>query len=215
MNTVLSSWASPRLDLAVGDQGGALVHAAKVLSVSVLLLAGYACDRPDRRDGGVTPESATAGVKSDRATAAGRPLSRTLLGQLSPSLRRLVRGTTGRTAHGAVLVFVSAADCFTCEDLGRQLREVQHAPNARQRSFVIATEPADVDRVVGWLQRERIHYVSVIPTTPRVVLTSGDTVLTPAVLLLTDGTRIERGVAHPQRVSNTRPRSFAAELGLM
>jgi hypothetical protein len=63
------------------------------------------------------------------------------------------------------------------------------------------------------MRRERIRYARVILTEPSVVLTSGDTVATPAVLLLGEGGRFERGIAHPQRVNNTRPQSFATELG--
>lgn len=130
---------------------------------------------------------------------------------------RVITGSLGSTASTAVaelagtsplvLVVLRASDWFTCEDLGRQLRDLQY--RNRSLTYVIATD--SVDRTRSFARRERLRW-PVITLAPRDVLHGYPALPTPAVLAVRDNGRRVDGVAHPERVPNARVRSFADEL---
>lgn len=113
------------------------------------------------------------------------------------------------------LFVLTAENCFTCEDLGRQLREVLRSPSVRRLPLSIVVVGNDMERVRGWLRRERIRPENTIEIALGLRLNDGTLVPTPAVILIDASGRIERGVAHLTKVNNSRPRSFASELGLL
>lgn len=115
----------------------------------------------------------------------------------------------GVTDSGFIAV-LRGEDCFTCEDLARQLRELQHAT---RRPLIVVTRPADSTVVAKWLLRERIMRTPVVALDVDRLLGTGMPVGTPAVLVVARNGTVLRGVAHPKRAKNVRLRSFAAELG--
>lgn len=139
---------------------------------------------------------------------------RPLRGQATPAAWQVIRGAESDRETPYVLIALRAADCFTCEDLGRQLRELQHARGTQERTVVVVTTPFDLAVVRAWLRRERVVGVRLAAVEGGVQLIGVGPVPTPAVMLLDSVGRVERGVAHPQRVPNVRLVSFAAELEL-
>lgn len=116
-------------------------------------------------------------------------------------------------AEDLVLVVLRRPDLITCEDLGRQLRELQRATGSG-RSFAIMIDAAGAEPLRRFLRSERIRDVPVLVGDPKDYVADRLSPATPAALLV-DGTgRITRGISHPLRFANTRSRSFAQELGL-
>ena len=108
-----------------------------------------------------------------------------------------------------ILVLVRARDCFTCEDLDRQLRELV---GSSQRAVVVMTEHADTALVKRFLHRYRVlGLAGVIGINLDSVLVTKEAVQTPAALVVQSAGAVH-GIAHTLRFRNTRPRSFADEL---
>jgi hypothetical protein len=163
-----------------------------------------------------------AAVQSRRAAAdqaapvpepADAPV-RPLRGQTTPAAWQAIRDAEPAHGGGYMAIALQAADCFTCEDLGRQLRELRHARGAGERTVVVVTTPLDLAVVRAWLRKERVVPVRLVAVDGGVQLIGTGPVPTPAVMLLDSAGRVERGIAHPQRVPNVRLVSFAAELEL-
>jgi hypothetical protein len=112
-----------------------------------------------------------------------------------------------------VVALLRAADWRFCEDLGRQLRELQRhlAPDS---VLLVWTEPDDVALMEYRLKRERIAAaVSAGPALDSVFSTSRR-LPTPAVIVVSgDGARAH-GITHTRRIPGVRTRSFAEELPL-
>jgi hypothetical protein len=165
--------------------------------IAVGLLAGGVAACSDETAVGAQPSEATvvtghvSGFLSERSAAA-------LLRALSASTESIV-------------LVVSPDAIATCEDLGRQLRQVVHAaPSAR----IIVVALGDRHRTIApWAGRERIPAATLI-FDGSLALEDGTRITAPAVLVATRDGRVLRGVVHANRVPNTRERSFAAELGL-
>jgi hypothetical protein len=139
---------------------------------------------------------------------------RHLRGRAAPSSWRVIQGGGPNQGGGYLVIALRAEDCFTCEDLGRQLREMLHARGAASRRVVVITPRADRTLVEKWLRRERVVAVTLVSSDHGFQLVGADAVPTPAVLLLDTLGQVERGISHPQRVRNVRLVSFAAELAL-
>jgi hypothetical protein len=84
---------------------------------------------------------AGAAVVQGRSTAPDEPVPlsgladapiRPLQGQATPAAWQVIRGAESDRGSRYVVIALRAADCFTCEDLGRQLRELQHARTPEQ-----------------------------------------------------------------------------------
>lgn len=133
-------------------------------------------------------------------------------GRLAPEAAQLVIDSVGSVP--IVLMVIGSSDCFTCEDLGRQLREVVRlAPTGVH--VVVATNADGLRITREFLRRERINATLVFGVESLSILDGVvDEVPTPAVLLGRSATDSLGGVAHETRVANVRLVSFAEELGL-
>lgn len=136
-----------------------------------------------------------------------------LHGDLSAAASRLLPPRLAGPDRGRVVALLRAADWRFCEDLGRQLRELQRhlAPDS---VLHVWTEPDDVPAVEHRLKRERIAAaVSAGPALDS-VLSTGRRLPTPAVIYVSgDGARAD-GITHTRRIPGVRTRSFAEELPL-
>lgn len=139
---------------------------------------------------------------------------RHLRGRAAPASWRAIQEGRPGERGGYLVIALRAEDCFTCEDLGRQLRELRHTRGAADRGVVVITPPADRTIVEKWLRKERVVAVTVVSTERGFQLDATGSVPTPAALLLDSLGQVERGISHPQRVRNVRLVSFAAELAL-
>lgn len=139
---------------------------------------------------------------------------RPVRGRATPAAWQAIRGAEPERGRRYMAIALRAADCFTCEDLGRQLRELRHARGAKDRAVVVVTTPSDLTVVRAWLRKERVIGVRLAAVDGGVQLIGAGPVPTPAVMLLDSVGGVERGVAHPVRVPNVRLISFAAELEL-
>jgi hypothetical protein len=108
-----------------------------------------------------------------------------------------------------LLVVLRDADVRACEDLGRQLRELQTRIGRMPMVAVTPTESVEVLR--AFLRRERVR-AAVRPGDPGLLLQSTPGLPTPAVFMVREQGGIVRGISHPRRFSNARVRSFADEL---
>lgn len=144
------------------------------------------------------------------STVVGASTTLVLRGTLSSRTLALIKA--GRAeADTMLLTVLRRTDCFTCEDLGRQLRELQHEAG---RTLAVATPAADSLVVTKWLVRERIKLARVASIDLKDLFLDGSIVVTPAAMVIDHEGNVIRGVAHPQRAKNVRLRSFAAELGI-
>lgn len=133
------------------------------------------------------------------------PWPRPVAGGLTPAARSAVAEFA--SAAPFVLVVLRGRDWLTCEDLGRQLRELEHRNPSL--TYVIATDSADV--VQSFARRERLRW-RVLGLRPGDVVDGYPALPTPAVLVVREGGARLAGVSHPERVPNARFRSFADEL---
>ena len=125
----------------------------------------------------------------------------------------LTRELLGGARDSAVVAAVHARDCLTCEDLGRQLRELAGAVGGETR-LVLAVPAGDTARVKEFVRSERIRNVQLAAYTAPLRL-NGIDVPTPAAFVLGRDGRVRRGISHPERERNVRPVSFAQELGYL
>jgi hypothetical protein len=137
-----------------------------------------------------------------------------LHGDLSAAASRLVAPRPAGAERERVVALLRAADWRACEDLGRQLRELQRhlAPDS---VLHVWTEPGDVPLMEHRLNRERITAaVSAGPALDS-VFSTGRRLPTPAVIVVSgDGARAD-GITHTRRIPGVRARSFAEELPLV
>lgn len=121
------------------------------------------------------------------------------------ALARVAEGDTG------LAVVITAVDVQTCEDLGRQLRELRRAygPNRRIAVWGDSVKPEVLER---FLRRERIGGVTVSPIPLTGILADRKRMWSPAAIVATRDGRIIDGVGHTLRARNVRLRSFAEEL---
>jgi hypothetical protein len=156
----------------------------------------------DARERGRPPREAMAAPTGAQYDSATRVIKGVLTSFAADAVRPAMRDAPG------VLVVLRAADVRTCEDLGRQLRELQSRSPGTPMVVVADT----VDLLGAFVRRERLR-ASVVQLAAPAVVEGVSGLPTPAVLVV-DGTggRVT-GVAHPRRFSNARVRSFADELG--
>jgi len=114
----------------------------------------------------------------------------------------------------ALVLFLRARDCLTCEDLGRQLREVQHATRPRPFPLVLVTPAGEAREVQNYLAAQKVDVVATIAADPDTALANRRPVPTPAMVLIDAAGVVLSGTAHTRRLANLRLNSFAAELGL-
>ncbi len=137
-----------------------------------------------------------------------------LHGDLSAAASRLLAPHPADTDRGRVVALLRAADWRACEDLGRQLRELQRhlAPDS---VLLVWTEPDDVPLVEYRLKRERIEAAVFAGPALDSVFSTSRRLPTPAVIVVSgDGARAH-GITHTRRIPGVRTRSFAEELPLV
>lgn len=132
-------------------------------------------------------------------------LSATLPAQSLPELR----AAGGADAPQRTLVLLGAGDHRSCEDLGRQLRELERAAGDAA-PLAVWTVSADAEAVRAFLRRQHVD-AQVMHTDSLPALGSGK-LSTPAVLRVRTSDGWGEGVAHTKRFPNLRTRSFADEL---
>lgn len=89
------------------------------------------------------------------------------------------------------------------------MRELKRAALHHNSNISILTETAGAPEVERFVKKERLAGVAV---TSVQALTNPLPSETPAAIAVNLRTLEFRGIAHPERVPNTRPRSFSAEL---
>lgn len=130
-------------------------------------------------------------------------------GQLGP-------GILPSAADSTVLIVVRGTDTETCEDLGRQLRDLHRAvPDVPGWNVAILVDAEGEEALRTFLARERLPEMPIVIGEPGAFLADGRNVGTPAVLVADRSGGIRAGVSHPSRFKNVRGRSFAEELQLI
>lgn len=119
-------------------------------------------------------------------------------------------------ADSTLLIVVRGTDTETCEDLGRQLRDLHRSvADSPEWNLAILVDAGGELTLRRFLARERIPEMPIVPGEPGAFLADGRNVGTPAVLVADRKGRIRAGVSHPSRFRNARRRSFAEELQLI
>ncbi|HEU0013077.1 MAG TPA: hypothetical protein VFQ45_05310 [Longimicrobium sp.] len=166
-----------------------------------------------------------AGIVGERARQALTPASRApsageIRAEYDASVAR-IKGWLSRAALAgldsgpgdsvATVVVLRGRDLPGCEDLGRQLRELQHRYRGRASVFVW-TLASDSNAVLRFLRRERLRAGLASFSTLDSLGLGPAPLVTPAVLRvrLSDGSTY--GIGHARRFRNVRSRSFADEL---
>jgi hypothetical protein len=115
-------------------------------------------------------------------------------------------------ADSVLVLLVHATDCFTCEDLGRQLRELQHVAG-QSYAFIVYTTENEAPDVAVFLSKERIRVTATMSGSPSTAFGRELLIGTPAMAVVDSRGVAVRGVSHSRRMPNVRPKSFAQELG--
>lgn len=132
-------------------------------------------------------------------------------GRLSGPAAKLLRDVR-QSGRLAVVVVLRAKDAETCEDLGRQLRELRRAIGP-ERPLLIFAEPSNGLPIANFARSERLANVRIAEIALETVLAGNASPVTPLVLLVDEADSVVEGVAHPLRFPDARVRSFASELG--
>lgn len=152
-------------------------------------------------------DAAPGRADSSRAPAAVD----TLRDHLVIAARRVIQPRAD-TAKNVVILFIREQDVFTCEDLGRQSRELRDwASNAGLPFIVWATMEQDT-RLLVFFRREHIPASDVILTSAPLELEKARVPRSPAAMVVDSRSGEALGIVHPERVANVRQRSFAQEL---
>ena len=158
------------------------------------------------------PQEEWAGLMREHSDSAYDAAMKRFTGRVTPQVQAAVR--TLRQPH-TVLAVVTAADLLTCEDLGRQLRELRRSvPDEPGWGMAVLVDAAGRPELERFLRRERVPRVAVLEGDPGALLAGAEHPGTPAAMVVDGEGGIHAGVSHPLRVRNTRSRSFAQELGL-
>lgn len=155
----------------------------------------------DAQERGGHPREAMVAPTAAQYDSATRVIQGVLTSFAADAVRPSMRDAPG------VLVVLRAADVRTCEDLGRQLRELQ----SRNPGITMVVVADTVDLLGAFVRRERLR-ASVVQLPAAAVVDGVSALPTPAVLVVGGTGGRVTGVAHPRRFSNARVRSFADEL---
>jgi hypothetical protein len=182
-------------------RGSSLRAVLQILAVFVVswgVSHAFANDADERRERPREAMAAPTGAQYDSAT---RVIHGVLTTLAADAVRPAMRSALG------VLVVLRAADVRTCEDLGRQLRELQ----SRSPGMPMVAVADTVDLLGAFVRRERLR-ASVVQLAAAAVVEGVSALPTPAVLVMDETGGRVAGVAHPRRFANARVRSFADEL---
>lgn len=113
-----------------------------------------------------------------------------------------------------VVVMLRHADWSTCEDLGRQLRDLRRATRLRKFPMYVLTDSANHSRLAVLLRRENIQpdHILVVDLEKQSLGLSRST--TPAALRLDPAGQVIVGIAHVETSPGYRRESFVQELEL-
>ncbi len=128
-------------------------------------------------------------------------------GNLSSLVRAELTSEPGPNAP--LLTVILAEDILNCEDLGRQLRELQNRASGHR--LVVVTDSGSAAPVGAFIRREGVR-ARLMTAEPGEVLEDFPSLPTPAVLLVRPDGLTAAGIAHPRRFPNARLRSFAEEM---
>lgn len=155
-------------------------------------------------------QPATSDVRSRQTAADYRSATNYSQGVLTAHAAKTVR--RGRdSASLAVVLVVRGSDVRTCEDLGRQLRELRRALGPT-RPIIVLTDSSSVEMVGNFLALEHVASVSVAAESLTNLYSEPITLAMPAVLLVDWRDSVVQAVSHPQRFPDARVRSFSSEL---
>jgi hypothetical protein len=144
--------------------------------------------------------------------AAGDRSTLRFVGTLADDVVAVLPGISSSTR---VLVVLRGSDTETCEDLGRQLRDLDRAVSrAAAAPLTIVVDAEGEEGLRRFLRRERLPGMAIVLGQPGRFLADGRNVGTPAAMIVDTTGAIISGVSHPTRFSNLRRNSFAEELGL-
>ena len=111
-----------------------------------------------------------------------------------------------------VLVLLRGVDCFTCDQLGRRLREFARAAPA-EYGWVVITDTSGANRTRGYLKKERIRYDLFLTLDSLVIFGARPTIATPAVMVASSPMDSFDGIARLSIGTSPNLRSLARELG--
>lgn len=132
-------------------------------------------------------------------------------GVLVPSVREELVQAVG-AERPVLLVLLRGVDCFTCDQLGRRLREfARSAPT--EHGWVVITDTSGADRTRGYLKKERIRYDLFLTLDSLVIFGARPAVATPAVMVASSPMDSFDGIAHLSIGTSPNLRSLAQELG--
>jgi hypothetical protein len=184
-----------------GSRASAVLRIIAVFVVAWGVSRAFADDAQERR---VLPRKAMTAPTAAQYDSATRVIEGVLSVFAADAVRRAMGDVPG------VLVVLRDVDVRTCEDLGRQLRELQS--ESPGMAMVVAADTGAMDALGAFVRRERLR-ASVVQIAAADVVAGTPALSTPAVLVVQGtGARVI-GTAHPRRFSNARVRSFADELG--
>lgn len=112
----------------------------------------------------------------------------------------------------AVAVLMTERGWQSCEDIGRQLRELRREASARVVPIVFWTDQESFDAMATELRRERLGESRLIALDDLGRRTDGGSIVTPAVVHFDSDGRLISGVSYPEKYPNVRPTSFADEI---
>jgi hypothetical protein len=173
-----------------------------VLQILAVFVVSWGVSHTFASDAEERPREAMAAPTGAQYDSATRVIQGVLTSFAAKAVRPAMRDAPG------VLVVLRAADVRTCEDLGRQLRELQ----SRSPGMPMVVVADTLDLLGAFVRRERLR-ASVVQLAAAAVVDGVSALPTPAVLIVEGAGGRVTGVAHPRRFSNARVRSFADELG--
>jgi hypothetical protein len=112
----------------------------------------------------------------------------------------------------AVAIVMTERGWLSCEDIGRQLRELRREASARGVPVIFWTDHKSFDPIATQLRRERLGGISLVALDDMDLRADGVSIVTPAVVHFDSDGQLVSGVSHPERYPNVRPVSFAAEI---
>lgn len=175
---------------------------------TVVLAAACTGDAPVKGAG----ESAAVRTQQTPAESRKPAAVDTIQARLAAAVRSEIQPRAG-TGSQVVVLLIREGDVFTCEDLGRQSRELRNWAAELGLPFMVWAEADPDTRMPVFLRREHIPEAAVFLTRATFTVETGSPIRSPAAMLVNPATGEIRGFAHPERVANVRQRSFAQELG--
>lgn len=120
----------------------------------------------------------------------------------------------GALTTDVVVVLMREGDWSTCEDVGRQLRELRHVTQRRGLRLFILTDSSSYGRFAVRVERENIRPDRLYAVNLGVHSAGLSNSATPAALRVSPSGDVVIGIAHVGTTPGYRTHSFTQELGL-